>query len=69
MDVAVDEAARTIVVHQGRLRVACNLSEAPVTVPLGRIGRILLASEPVEGTGGELKLAPESFAIVLASPE
>jgi len=31
--------------------------------------RKVLASEPVEGTGGELKPAPESFAIVLASPE
>jgi hypothetical protein len=46
-----------------------RLARTPRTVPLGRIGRILLASEPVEGTGGELKLAPESFAIVLASPE
>ena len=64
VEVAVDEESRTLVVHRGRIRVACNLSDTPVTLPIGPIDRILLASEPVEGVDGELKLPPESFAIV-----
>jgi maltooligosyltrehalose trehalohydrolase len=64
VDVAVDEEARTVVVHRGRLRVACNLSGDPITLEVGPIGRILLASEAVEGVDGELKLRPESFAIL-----
>jgi maltooligosyltrehalose trehalohydrolase len=66
VEVAVDEEARTIVVHRGKIRVACNLSGEPASLPVGPIARILLASEPVEGSGGEVKLPPESFAIVLA---
>ena len=34
-------------------------------IPVNPIDAILLASEPVEGSGGELKLPPESFAICL----
>ena len=64
MEVAVDEETRTLVVHRGRIRVACNLADTPASVPVGPIDRILLASEPVEGSDGELKLPPESFAIV-----
>ena len=66
VEVAVDDEARTVVVHRGRIRVVCNLADAPASVPVGPVERILLASEPVEGSGGELKLPPESFAIVLA---
>jgi maltooligosyltrehalose trehalohydrolase len=65
VDVAVDEEARTVVVHRGKLRVVCNLADTPASVPVGPIARILLASEPVEGSGSELKLPPESFAITL----
>ena len=69
VEVAVDDEARTVVVHRGKLRVVCNLADEPASVPVGPIARILLASEPVEGQGGELKLPPESFAIYLASSE
>ncbi len=64
VEVEIDEAARTIVVHRGRLRVLCNLSVTAATITVGPVGRILLASEPVEGADDELKLPPESFAIV-----
>ncbi|HKQ43052.1 MAG TPA: DUF3459 domain-containing protein, partial [Pseudonocardia sp.] len=66
VEVAVDDEARTLVVHRGRIRVVCNLADAPASIPVDPIERILLASEPVEGSGGELKLPPEAFAIVLA---
>jgi maltooligosyltrehalose trehalohydrolase len=65
VEVDVDEAARTVVLHRGRLRTAVNLGGEPVTLALdGAIGRILLASEPVEGHDDALTLRPESFAIV-----
>ena len=61
----IDDAARTLVLHRGRLRVACNLGPAAVTLGFDApIGRILLASEPVEGEADVLGLPPESFAIV-----
>ena len=63
VEVDADEEARTIILHRGRLRVACNLGGDAVTVALGQISRILLASEPVEGADGALMLPPESFAI------
>ena len=68
MEVAVDDEARTLVVHRGRIRVVCNLADAPASIPVDPIDAILLASEPVEGSGGELKLPPERFAIYLAHP-
>jgi maltooligosyltrehalose trehalohydrolase len=60
----VDEEARTVVLHRGRLRVAVNLGGHAVNLDLGPIGRILLASEPVEGRGRALTVPPESFAVV-----
>ena len=63
--VGIDEEVRTVVLHRGRLRVACNLGDYAVTIALGAsLARILLASEPVEGEAGALSLPPESFAIV-----
>ncbi len=60
----VDDAARTVVLHRGALRVACNLGAEGVTLDLGMpIERILLASEPVEGEATTLTLPPESFAV------
>lgn len=41
MDVAVDEAARWIVLHRGRLTIACNLGADPVWVPV--TGAVVLA--------------------------
>ncbi|MDN5747837.1 MAG: malto-oligosyltrehalose trehalohydrolase [Pseudonocardia sp.] len=65
VDVDVDEAARTVVLHRGRLRVAANLGPDPVTLALrAPVGRILLASEPVEGRADAVTLRRESFAIV-----
>ncbi|TQM13988.1 malto-oligosyltrehalose trehalohydrolase [Pseudonocardia kunmingensis] len=66
VEVAVDEAARTVVLHRGALRVACNLGAEPAALGLDApIGRILLASEPVEGDESSLTLPAESFAVVL----
>jgi maltooligosyltrehalose trehalohydrolase len=68
VEVEIDENARTVILHRGRLRVACNLGGESVTIALGTpIGRILLASEPVEGAADALSLPPESFAIVQLS--
>jgi maltooligosyltrehalose trehalohydrolase len=65
VEVATDEAARTVVLHRGRLRVACNLGAEAVTFDLGGpIHRILLASEPVEGDVEALTVPPEAFAVV-----
>jgi maltooligosyltrehalose trehalohydrolase len=65
VEVDIDEDARTVVLHRGRLRVAVNLGGDGVTLALNApIGRILLASEPVEGHEDALVLRPESFAIV-----
>ena len=65
VDVDIDEIARTVVLHRGRLRVACNLGGEKVTLGLlAPIGRILLASEPVEASEDALTLPPEAFAIV-----
>ncbi|WP_127782526.1 malto-oligosyltrehalose trehalohydrolase [Rhodococcus sp. X156] len=57
-----DEDERWIVLHRGSLRVACNLSTNPVTVPVA--GRTLLASTAVTARGAQTELAPESFAIL-----
>ena len=46
--------------------MVCNLADTAASVPVGPIARILLASEPVEGSGSEVKLPPESFAILVA---
>jgi maltooligosyltrehalose trehalohydrolase len=65
VEVDIDEVARTVVLHRGRLRVACNLGGDPVTLAMnGTISRILLASEPVEGHEDAVALPPEAFAIV-----
>ncbi|HEY4422114.1 MAG TPA: malto-oligosyltrehalose trehalohydrolase [Pseudonocardia sp.] len=65
VEVDVDEEVRTVVLHRGRLRVACNLGSDVVTIALGApLARILLASEPVEGEADTVSLPPESFAIV-----
>ncbi|WP_214403625.1 malto-oligosyltrehalose trehalohydrolase [Pseudonocardia lacus] len=65
VEVDIDEVARTVVLHRGRLRVACNLGGEPVTLAMNApIDRILLASEPVEGHEDAISLPPEAFAIV-----
>ena len=62
--VDVDDDARTVVLHRGGLRVLVNLGDDPVTFDLGLpVGRVLLASEPVEIEDEALTVGPESFAI------
>ncbi len=63
--VDIDEQARTVVVHRGRLRVAVNLGPDPATIALDApVARILLASEPVTAEREALNLPPEAFAIL-----
>ncbi|GII82915.1 malto-oligosyltrehalose trehalohydrolase [Sphaerisporangium siamense] len=56
------EEGRWIVVHRGPLRVAANLGEAPVTVPV--TGRVLLASDAVTATSEGTTLPPRSLAVL-----
>ncbi|GII75197.1 malto-oligosyltrehalose trehalohydrolase [Sphaerisporangium rufum] len=67
----VSEQDRWIIVHRGTLRVAANLGEATVTVPLasGTVppapGTVLLASDPkISLAGADLTLPPRSLAVV-----
>jgi maltooligosyltrehalose trehalohydrolase len=65
VEMDIDEDIRTVVLHRGRLRLACNLGDTQVTLAQhAAIGRILLASEPVEGEDGALTVPPEAFAII-----
>jgi maltooligosyltrehalose trehalohydrolase len=65
VEVEVDDATRTVVLHRGTLRVVCNLGAHAATVDMrGPVDRILLASEPAEGEETSLTLPPESFAVV-----
>ena len=57
-----DEDERWIVLHRGALRVACNLSGAPVTVPF--TGSVLLASAPPDVGAGATVVAAESFCVL-----
>jgi maltooligosyltrehalose trehalohydrolase len=64
VEVDVDEEARTLLLHRGQLRLAVNLGNDEVTFALGvPIGRVLLASEPVDVDDDALTVGPESFAI------
>ncbi|HVL85608.1 MAG TPA: malto-oligosyltrehalose trehalohydrolase [Pseudonocardia sp.] len=64
VEVDVDEAARAVVLHRGRLRVVANLGPATVTVALGApVARVLLASEGASANGDALTVGPESFAV------
>ena len=60
--VEYDEAARWLVVHRGRFRVAANLAGRPQAVPVS--GQVVLATGPAETDGSELRLGAESAAIV-----
>ncbi|MGD9529678.1 malto-oligosyltrehalose trehalohydrolase [Pseudonocardia sp.] len=65
VEVEVDEAARTIVLHRGSLRLAVNLGGAAATLTMDApVTGVLLASEQPKSEGRELTLAPESFAVV-----
>lgn len=67
--VAYDERARWIAYRRGDLRVAVNLSDVPVSIPLGRpVARLLATWEPVElpGRDGVLTVPAESCVIAVA---
>jgi maltooligosyltrehalose trehalohydrolase len=66
--VAYDEEARWIAYRRGDLRVAVNLSPTPVTIPLGRPVRKILAAwtKTAPPTDGTLTLPPESALIAEA---
>jgi len=63
-----DEAARWLLVHRGRLRVAANLGEAEATLALGRPADkpvVLLASAPgVSIAPDAVTMPPATFAII-----
>lgn len=62
LTVEFDEAERWIVVHRGRLRIACNLGADPATMPVA--GEVVLAwGEPRAGADGTV-LEGHSFAIL-----
>jgi maltooligosyltrehalose trehalohydrolase len=61
-----DEARRWLVVERGPVGIACNLAGETQVVPMGdRCGSTLLASlDGVAVTDGEVRLPPDSVAIV-----
>ncbi|MEV3854855.1 malto-oligosyltrehalose trehalohydrolase [Streptomyces sp. NPDC050095] len=68
--VAYDEEARWIAYRRGDLRVAVNLSDVPVTIPLGRrVTRVLAAWEPVRVAHeeGRLTVPAQSCAVLQGS--
>ncbi|SNT21818.1 malto-oligosyltrehalose trehalohydrolase [Rhodococcoides kyotonense] len=66
LTVDYDEDEQWIVVHRGSIRVACNLSPDPVTVPVG--GTPLLSWEPPtsDETGSATRIPGYSFTILAA---
>ena len=60
--VDVDEAARTVVLHRGDLRVVVNLGRDAVTAP--HRGTVLLASAAATAMPEGLSIEGESFAVV-----
>jgi maltooligosyltrehalose trehalohydrolase len=68
LSVDYDEASQWIVIHRGALRIACNLSAEPVTVPVG--GSPLLWWEPPtqDETASATVLPGHSFVVLDSSP-
>jgi maltooligosyltrehalose trehalohydrolase len=67
VEVAFDERDRYLVVRRGDFAVAVNLSDVWRSIPWNSGGQVLLASKPgVEAILSELRLPPESAAILLA---
>jgi maltooligosyltrehalose trehalohydrolase len=61
-----DDDARWLVVERGDLVLAANLGPAPVRVPVGPHGDVLLASQPPRDEGRELELA--AWSVVVLAP-
>lgn len=68
LSIDYDEAQQWIVVHRGALRLACNLSAEPVTVPVG--GSPVLWWEPPtqDQTASATVLPGHSFVVLDSSP-
>jgi len=65
VEAEVDEAARTVVLHRGALRLAVNLGAGTAELAMDApIVAVLLASDLAKAEGRELRLAPESYAVV-----
>jgi len=65
-DFVVDHADSWLVLHRGALRVVCNLGAESVEVPLDHEPHeVLLASGEAQLTGTAVRLAAESFAVLL----
>jgi maltooligosyltrehalose trehalohydrolase len=58
-----DEAARWLVLHRGRLRIAANFDEGPQVVP-GLTGAVILATGEVKAADNGLSLDWQSAAVV-----
>ncbi|MEZ5154206.1 malto-oligosyltrehalose trehalohydrolase [Rhodococcus zopfii] len=64
LQVDYDEDERWIVVHRGRIRVACNLGAEPITVPVGGVP-LMWWDEPVVNRTRSAALIPgHSFAVL-----
>ena len=63
--VRFDEEAQWLVLERGKLRIACNLGNAPVDVELGNGAQLLLASDDsAHLNGARIELGPDSVAVV-----
>jgi maltooligosyltrehalose trehalohydrolase len=69
VEIHFDESARWLVMERGAIIVACNLQNAPQTIPLRAARReLLLASGAANVHETSLELPPESVAILRAQP-
>ena len=65
VQVRFDEEAQWLVLERGKLRIACNLGNAPVDVELGNGAQLLLASDDsVHLNDARIELGPDSVAVV-----
>jgi maltooligosyltrehalose trehalohydrolase len=65
VQVRFDEEARWLVLERGKLRIACNLGNAPVDVEMGNAAQLLLASDDsAHLNGARIELGPDSVAVV-----
>jgi maltooligosyltrehalose trehalohydrolase len=66
--VQFNEEAQWLVLERGHLRIACNLGKEPVEVEIGSGAKLLLASDDsIALTGTNIKLGPDSAAVVSIS--
>jgi maltooligosyltrehalose trehalohydrolase len=69
VEVRFDEKTQWLILERNSLRVACNLGEAPVELEIGCGAQILLASDnSISLNGCNLKLGPDSVAVVTVPP-